>query len=153
MSAEQGRLPGDLVRGQQRFRVWRSRRKPGSRIPEPLWALAAQLASAHGVCRVAAELGLDYYSLKKRAEAAAGAATPAGGRDSAGRAVVGRRRRSAGGAKVGATFIELPPAAVMPGKHCLFELANAAGARMRVQLTGYEAAEVAAFSRSLWKAE
>ena len=42
-----------------------------SRIPQPLWALAVRLAKAHGVSRTAAVLGLDYYRLKKRAEAAA----------------------------------------------------------------------------------
>jgi hypothetical protein len=116
-----------------------------------------RLANVHGVCRTAAELGLDYYSLKHRVEAVAVAARPAArrvtaGRDSAERAGAGGLQRSAG-ANAGATFVELPPIAAVAGKQCLFELENGAGARMRVQLTGYEAAEVAAFSRSLWKAE
>jgi hypothetical protein len=128
-ASERGRLPGDLKRGRSRFRAWRVRRKAGSRIPEPLWALAVRLANVHGVCRTAAELGLDYYSLKKRAEAATGRPSSSG-----------------------AAFVELPSPVVV-GKQCLFELENNAGATMRVQLTGYEAAEVAALSRSFWNAE
>ena len=39
--------------------------------PQPLWALAVRLAKTHGVSRTATALGLDYYSLKKRADARA----------------------------------------------------------------------------------
>ena len=39
-------VPPELVRALKRFRVWRRTRKPKSRIPEPLWALAVELTSA-----------------------------------------------------------------------------------------------------------
>src|SRR4051794_18515870 len=61
-------LPPDLVRGQSRFRTWRAQRKAGVRIPQPLWALAIRLAKTHGVSRTSAALGLDYHSLKERAD-------------------------------------------------------------------------------------
>ena len=35
-------------------------------------------------------------------------------------------------------------------KQCLLELDNGAGATMRVQLVGYDAADVEALSRSFW---
>ena len=127
--SKRGELPKDLDRGRSRFRAWRRGREVGSRIPEPLWALAVGLTRTHGVCRTASVLGLDYYTLKKRAEAATGdwqASSPA--------------------------FVELP-APVVVGKQCLFELDNGAGATMRVQLVGYDAADVAALSRSFWNAE
>jgi hypothetical protein len=126
---EPGELPKDLVRGRSRFQDWRGRRKAGSRIPPPLWALAVRLANTHGVSRTATVLGLDYYSLKKRAEEA-----------------VGQPQSS------GPAFVELPSPVVV-GKQGLFELDNGAGATMRVQLVGYDAADVEALSRSFWNAE
>jgi len=85
--------------------------------------------SRHGVSRTAGALRVDYYSLKKRTEASA-QETPSSG----------------------AAFIELPAPAVV-GKQCLFELNNSAGARMRVQLSGYDANEIETLARTLWNAE
>ena len=120
-------LPPDLVHGQSRFQAWRGQRKAGSRIPQPLWVMAIRLAEAHGVSRTSAALGLDYYSLKKRSEVAA-------------------PPRSSGPA-----FLELTPP-VLVAKQCRFELDNGAGATMRVQLVGYDAADIEALSRSFWDA-
>ena len=127
-ASQRGQLPPDLVRGRSRFQAWRERRKPGGRIPQPLWAMAVRLAKTHGVSRTAAALGLDYYSLKKRAEAAA---TPP---------------QSSGPA-----FVELTPP-VLVAKQCRLELDNGSGATMRVQLVGYDAADIEALSRSFWDA-
>src|ERR1700730_12304628 len=107
---ERGRMPSDLERGQSRFQAWRGQRKPGGRIPQALWAMATRLAKAHGVSRTAAALGLDYYRLKERAEAATG------------------EPQSSGPA-----FVELTPP-VMVAKQCRLELDNGSGATMRVQL-------------------
>jgi hypothetical protein len=74
-------------------------------------------------------LGLDYYALKKRLAAADG--------------------RLPGTVP---TFVELPaPQAV--GKQCTLELADGVGATLRVQLVGYDAAEIAALSSRLWNTE
>lgn len=121
-------LPPDLVRGRSRFQAWRGQRKAGGRIPQPLWAMAVRLAKAHGVSRTAAALRLDSYRLKERAEAAASEPHPCG-----------------------PAFLELTPP-VLVAKQCRFELDNGAGATMRVQLVGYDAAEVEALSRSFWNA-
>jgi hypothetical protein len=121
---ERGPLPADLVRARSRFQAWRGRRKIGERIPPPLWALAARLAKVHGVSRTAMALGLDYYGLKKRA----GAAPPPSSDP---------------------VFVEWPSSA-MVGKQCQLELDNGAGATMRVQLVGYDAADIEALSRSFW---
>ena len=125
---DRGQLPPDLVRGRSRFQAWRGRRKVGERIPQPLWTLAVRLAQVHGVSRTAAALGLDYYSLQKRAEAAA--ASPPSDRPA---------------------FVELP-SPVMAAKQCRLELDNGSGATMRVELVGYDAADVEALSRSFWNA-
>jgi hypothetical protein len=123
-----GTLPKDLVRGRSRFQAWRGRRKVGGRIPQPLWALAVRLVRTYGVSRTAAVLGLDYYGLKKRAEGAASEPQASG-----------------------PAFVELPTP-VLASKQCLFELDNGTGTTMRVQLTGYDAADVEALARGFWSA-
>ena len=123
---ELGSLPADLVRGRTRFQAWRTRRKVGTRIPRTLWAVAVRLAKTHGVCRAATALGLDYYSLKKRTESPA---TP---------------RQSSGPA-----FVEIT-APVVAAKQCQVELDNGSGATMRVQLIGYDAADIEALARGFW---
>jgi hypothetical protein len=128
-ASERGRLPQDLAQARSRFHAWRGQRRTGGRIPRRLWALAVRLVSRHGVSRTAMTLGLDYYSLKKRAEEAAD------------------QPKSSGPA-----FVELPSPVVV-GKQCLVELDNRAGATMRVQLVGYDVADVEALARSFWNAE
>ena len=89
--------------------------------------MAVRLAQCHGVSRTATILGLDYYRLKKRAEqtASASPSSPA--------------------------FVELP-APVVPGKRCQFELDNGAGATLRVQLLGYDAADLEVLARTFGSA-
>lgn len=125
---ERDGLPPDLARAQTRFQAWRSQHQGRGRIPQPLWALAVRLVSKHGVSRTATALRLDYYSLKERAEATT------------------RELPSSSPA-----FVELPSPVVV-GKQCLVELDNGTGATMRVQLVGYDAADVEALSR-LWNAD
>jgi hypothetical protein len=112
-----GRLPPDLVQGQRRFRRWREQRKPATGIPQPLRSMAIRLAKAHGASRTSAALGLDYYSLTKRAEATA-------------------PPRSSGPA-----FLELTPP-VLVARQCQLELDNGFGATMRIQSVGYDAADI-----------
>ena len=126
---QRGELPKDLAQARSRFEAWRQRRPLGRRIPQPLWALAVRLVRQHGLSRTATALGLDYYSLKKRVEATAQeppSPSPA--------------------------FVELP-APLVVGKQALFELGNGAGATMRVQLLGYDAADVEAMARRFWDPE
>jgi hypothetical protein len=129
-ASKRGELPKDLLRGRSRFQAWRQRRKTRGRIPDALWALAVRLVKIHGVNRTALALGVDYYSLKKRAEAATACEPPASG----------------------PAFVELPAPAVI-GKQCLFELNSAAGATLRVQLLSYDTADVEALARAVWSAE
>jgi hypothetical protein len=126
---QRGELPKDLACGRRRFQAWRERRQGGRCIPQPLWALAVRLVSQHGLSRTATALGLDYYRLKKRVESD------------------GQKPPSRSPA-----FVELS-APVVVGKQALFELDNGAGATMRVQLLGYEAADVEALARRFWDAE
>ncbi len=52
----------------RRIDVWRWTRLKRSPMPEDLWSQATKLADAHGVWRVARDLGLCYESLKRRVE-------------------------------------------------------------------------------------
>jgi hypothetical protein len=122
-------LPKDLAQGRSQFQAWRASRKLGRRIPQTLWALAVRLVKTHGVSRTAMALGLDYYRLKKQAEKTADQPQ-----------------------SISPAFVELPSPVVV-GKQGVFELDNGAGARMRVQLMGYDAADVTALLRSFWSAE
>jgi hypothetical protein len=70
-------------------------------------------------------LGLDYDRLKAQAE------------------VVDEGSQSGGPA-----FLELPSAIV--GKSGVFEFDNGAGITMRVQLVGYDTADLEALARSFW---
>ena len=74
-----GELPKDLLQGRSRFQAWRQRRRTRSRIPDTLWALAVRLVKRHGLNPTARALGVDYYSLKKRAEATTASEPPAPG--------------------------------------------------------------------------
>ena len=127
-ASERRQPPPDLVRGRSRFQAWRGQRKVGERIPQRLWTMAIRLAKAHGVSRTVAALGLDYYSLQKRVESAA--APPRSG---------------------GPAFVELTPP-VMVAKQCRFELDNGSGATIRVQLVGYDAADIEALARGFGNA-
>ncbi len=112
---------GALTRLKERFVTWRAVRKLGMRIPPELWAAAVEMVAVHGVCRVAGELNLDYDMLKQRV------------------ALAGGKARTT---QLVPRFVELFAAAgPMPGHsaslpECVVELANARGARMRVELNG-----------------
>jgi hypothetical protein len=72
------------------------------------------MAKAHGICRTATALRIDYYRLKDRVEATT---------------AIQPQPNHPG-------FVELTPPAVA-AKQCRFELDNGSGATMRVQLVGY----------------
>ena len=124
---QRGELPKDLAQGRRQFQAWRQRRQ-GRRIPQPLWDLAVRLVSQHGLSRTVTALGLDYYSLKKRVEEA------------------GQQPPSPSPA-----FVEIPPPFVV-SKQALFELDTGAGATLRVQLSGYEVADLEVLARCLGNA-
>ena len=61
----------------QHFAQWRQRRRtPRGRIPQELWAQAVALTTTLSVTRVAHQLGLTPYALKKRREVSNGLAAP-----------------------------------------------------------------------------
>ena len=119
----------------RRFKQWRRTRKIGSRIPEPLWSAAVKLAEVHGIHLTAKALGVDYYSLQKRLEEKSDSGSP-----------------MVAAAK-GATFVELAATMRTDIPECLLELEDVEGNKMRIQLKGIEAPDLAALSRRLWGVE
>ena len=123
--------PGDVSSVRRQFKEWRRSRRPGARIPEPLWRAAVALARRHGVSKTSLALRLDYYALKKRLEAAP------------------RRHPERQGA--GARFVEIPLRTVPGGPGCVLEVEDGRGARLRMELQGVDAGELPGLVRSVWR--
>ncbi len=120
--------PPELRRARERFQDWLLRRQPGQRIPTELWDLAARLAQTHGLSRAATALGLDYYSLKRRVQPTAEPTRPA---------------------PRPPTFVELTPASLTPIRHCRLQWEPGDGSSLRLELTGFEAADLEALARGI----
>lgn len=118
----------DIEELRGRLQEWRQSRKHGSRIPGALWETAVNLAKKYRPARVAHELGLDYEGLKQRLNTASSVAAKP-------------------------TFIELAP--LTPAFHCecTIEIEDRRGAKMKLELKGVSAVDLAALSRALWSAE
>jgi len=123
-------LPAKLARGRERFEKWRSKRKTRSRLPEPLWSAAVELAREYGVNKTARALRLDYNCLKKRIEC------PVSG-DGSPRTATPQ-------------FLELLSGESNSTVECTIECQSAGGSRIRIHLQGRELPELTALSSSLW---
>src|SRR6266498_2875372 len=104
-------IPEPIAQLQRQLDEFRSTHSTRTKLPEPVWQAAVELARQHGVYAVAHPLRLDYTGLKKRL----------GGSP-------GRRRKLAKPA-----FVEL--VAPHPGKldECVIEFESSRGAKMRIQ--------------------
>ena len=121
----------DIEEARRRLEAWRKSRSRGKRIPDALWALAAALASTHGVSPVSQRLGLDYNGLKRRA-----AITPP------------RRSRL----KPPPGFVELPLIGQpVLGPNCTVELARGEGARMTIRWEGKEGLDLVGLAEAFWR--
>jgi hypothetical protein len=118
----------------RRFECWRRTRSVGTRIPEPLWEAAADVARVCGVSRTASTLRVDYHSLQKRVKEEDAAGSSPANQDAA---------------QSGPRFVELPPPWA-GSSECILELEDGGGAKMRVHLKGVAAADLAGLSRSFW---
>ncbi len=99
----------------QRLQAWRTTRRRGQRIPEPLWKAATDLARVHGLNPAVAALKLNYYDLQRRLQA---------------------RRAPRTRRPTPPTFVELPPAPWPPdlGERGTVEVVHASGARLTLRL-------------------
>jgi hypothetical protein len=111
MSREKTALPDDLLQLSQRFEEWRSAHPPRTRLPEPMWEAAVEMAQRHGLHCTTNALRMDYMRLKKRLPAGTQPPRPAP-----------------------PAFLELL-AAPTTGPECVVEL-ESAGDRLRVSMKG-----------------
>ena len=63
-------LSPNLEKIHDRFAIWRSRKKPGSRIPKALWQAAVESCKSNSVLQVSKALRLNFNELKDRVKAA-----------------------------------------------------------------------------------
>ena len=63
-------LPPEIKRVLDRFEDWRQTKRARERIPDGLWAAAAELCEGYSVNKVSRRLRLNHTQLKSRVEAA-----------------------------------------------------------------------------------
>jgi hypothetical protein len=123
-------LPARLDGVRRRFERWRATRRGRTRIPDTLWASAALVADTFGISRTAQVLRVNPSRLKKRIAQKLAASVPE---------LDGEPR-----------FVELGPFSSNGSCECLLELEDGNGAKMRIELKGMAAPDLAAFSQGLW---
>ena len=96
---------------QRQLDQFRSTRPARTKLPEPLWQAAVELARQHGIYAVAHPLRLDYTRLKQRLDG-----------------IPSRSRKPAKPA-----FVELIGSGVAALPECVIEFESAGGGKMRVQ--------------------
>jgi hypothetical protein len=122
-------LPAELKRTRRRFEQWRRTREYRSRIPQPAWTAAAEMARRYGINRTARALRVDYRWLKERAEN-----ETISGLEANGDAVP--------------TSLELAAPATASTCEFTLEPEDVIAAKMRLHLKGVQAPEMVALSRS-----
>ena len=127
--SEDTSLPPELMQLQQQLTEFRSTHRVRSRLPEPLWAGAAELAARYGVHRTARVLHLDYVGLKKRAESRKPSKV--------------KRPTS----RAAPTFVELVGPAAVTVPSCRIEWKTTPGT-LRLELPTMEASELASLIRA-----
>src|SRR3954470_2562786 len=104
-------IPEAIVQLQHQLDQFRSTRPRRTKLPEPLWQAAVELARQHGLYPVAHPLRLDYMGLKKRL----------GG--------VSTRRRKANTP----AFVELIGPNRAQLEECVIDFESSGGSKMRIQ--------------------
>jgi hypothetical protein len=115
MASDAADFQGELEQLRRRFEEFRNTQPVRSRLPESLWAAAAELAKRHGVNPTARALHLDYTGLRKRMS-------------DQGRAK-GKRTAAAP-----ATFLEFVAPGAKAVTNCSVEVESAQGAKLRLEL-------------------
>lgn len=118
-----------LEEARGRFEEWRSNRKGKARIPAELWSAAVEVARKEGINRTARELHVAWDDLKRRMEA------------------TGEVPKQPGPP----AFVELvAPPQTQSVPECTLEL-EGSRCRLRIQLKGASASDLATLSRELWE--
>jgi hypothetical protein len=116
-------IQDDLEQLRRRFDKFRSTQPLRSRLPEPLWTAAAEVATRYGVHATARALRLDYRSLKDRVE----------NRD---------RPKQKRAAATQPTFVELVGPALGAVTNCSVEVESTQGSKLRLELKAIATTEL-----------
>jgi hypothetical protein len=104
-------IPEAITQLQRQLEQFRSTRATRTKLPEPLWQAATELARQHGIFAVAQPLRLDYTRLKQRLEG-----------------IASQPRKVTKPA-----FIELHGGDPTALPECVIEFESADGSKMRIQ--------------------
>jgi hypothetical protein len=124
-------IAGGMAEAKRRFERWRRGGKRRGRIPEPLWRMAADAASIHGLHATARRLRLNATRLKEQMQRLA--RNPA--------------------LEDEPRFVELPWPGVASAPECILEAEDRTGKKLRIQLKGSATAQAASLGRMLWTGE
>jgi hypothetical protein len=118
-----------LEEAKGRFEEWRNIRRGKARIPAELWSAAVEVARKEGINRTARELHVAWDDLKRRMVTADEVPRQPGSR----------------------AFVELVAPEMQSVPECILELEGRHG-KLRIQLKGASASDLATLSRGLWEA-
>jgi hypothetical protein len=127
----------DVEQLRRRFAEWRNTHAVRSRLPEELWAAAAELAQREGLDTTARELDVDKPSLRKWADRFQPRRKP-------------RRQRSPSKRRVSAVpaFVELLASGAGAATSCLVEVESRQGGKLRLELKAIGTSELAELIRA-----
>ena len=138
MAQEAALYRDDVEQVRRRWTEWRSRHAVRSRLPEELWAAAVELVQRDGIDATARALDVDKPSLRKWA----GRLNPAPPQP------VRRKSQSKQRADALPAFVELLASGSGTGTSCLVEVESPRGAKLRLELKGIQASELAELIRA-----
>ena len=122
-------IPEAITQLQRQLDQFRSTQPRRTKLPEPLWQAAVELARQHGIYSVAHPLRLDYMGLKKRL------------------GDIPTLRRKA----TKPAFVELTAPHAAPLEECAIDFECPSGRKMRIQWKGTVAPDLSGLSRALWE--
>jgi hypothetical protein len=137
MAQETALYRDDVEQVRRRWTEWRSTHAVRSRLPEELWAAAVKLVQRDGIDATARALDVDKPSLRKWA----GRLNPARPQPA--------RRKSQPKQKANdlPAFVELLASGSGTARSCMVEVESPRGAKLRLELKGIQASELAELIR------
>jgi hypothetical protein len=138
MAQETALYRDDVEQVRRRWAEWRNTHAVRSRLPEELWAAAVELVQRDGIDATARALDVDKPSLRKWA----GRLNPARPQPT--------RRKSQPKERANAlpAFVELLASGSGTGTSCMVEVESPRGAKLRLELKGMQASELAELIRA-----
>jgi hypothetical protein len=138
MAQETALYRDDVEQVRRRWVEWRSTHAVRSRLPEELWAAAVELVQRDGIDATARALDVDKPSLRKWA----GRLNPTPSQP------VRRKSQPKQKANDLPAFVELLASGSGTARSCMVEVESPRGAKLRLELKGIQASELAELIRA-----